>query len=118
MRNLIEKRLDFYSGERKSSIVNQLTVQIQELQDKVNSLNDSIGFYDPETARSSGLSRVPNQPMSIPNLRGLIGRDSCLQPDTRDSSGKSGNFFEECTTSNFLWKFEKHGISTLRTRVT
>ena len=31
-------------------------VQFQELQDKVNFLNEEKEFYDPETARSSGLS--------------------------------------------------------------
>ena len=68
--------------------------QIQELQDKVNSLYDSRGFYDSETASSSGLSHVPSQPVSIPNPRGMIGRDPCLQPDTRNSLGTSGHVFE------------------------
>ena len=40
--------------EESKSTVNQLVVQIQELQDKVNSLNDAKEFYDPETASSSG----------------------------------------------------------------
>ena len=40
------------------SSVNQFTVQIQELQDKVNSLNDSRDFQDLETASSSELSHV------------------------------------------------------------
>ena len=38
-----------------SSTVNQLLAEIQELQDKVNSLNDAKEFYDPETASSCGL---------------------------------------------------------------
>ena len=40
--------------------------QIQELQDKVNSLSDSREICDPETASSSGLSHVPSQPMRVP----------------------------------------------------
>ena len=47
-------------------------VQIQELQDKVKSLNDAEVFCDPETASSSGLSHVPSQPMSIPSPRGWL----------------------------------------------
>ena len=43
--------------EEGKSTVNQLMVQIQELQDKVNALSDAKEFYVPETASSSGLSR-------------------------------------------------------------
>ena len=38
--------------KESKSTVNRLMVQIQELQDKVNSLNDTRELYDPETARS------------------------------------------------------------------
>ena len=60
----------------------------------MNSLNDAQEFYDPETASSSGVSHVPNQPMSIPSPRGMIRRDSCLPHDTRNSMGTSGKVFE------------------------
>ena len=66
-----------------------------ELRYKVNSLNDSRKCCDPEIARSSGLSHVPSHPMSIPNRRGMLSRDSCLQPDTRNSFGISGTVFED-----------------------
>ena len=80
------------SQERESqSTVNQLTVQIQDLQDKVNSLNDSMEFNDSETASSAALSHVPSHPVSVPNLRGMFNRDSCLQPDIWNSFDKSGN---------------------------
>ena len=45
--------------EESKSTVNQLMVQIQELQDKVNSQNDAKEFHDPETASSFGLSTFP-----------------------------------------------------------
>ena len=32
--------------------------------------------------------------MSIPSPRGIISRDSCLQPDTRNSVGTMGHVFE------------------------
>ena len=38
--------------------------QIEDLQDKVNSLNDAREFFVPETASTSGVSHVPSQPMS------------------------------------------------------
>ena len=68
--------------------------QIQELQDKENSSTDAKEFCDPETASSSGLSYVPSQPVSIPSPRGMISRDSCVQLDTRNSLGTSGDVFE------------------------
>ena len=80
--------------------MNQLTVQILELQDNVNSLNNSREFYDPETASSSGLSFVPRHPVSIPSPRGMLSRDSCLQPDTRNLYGTSGNVFEDLPAPN------------------
>ena len=70
-------------------------VQIQELQEKVKSLNDATEFYDPETASSSGLSHVPSLLVSVPSPRALICRDSCLQSDTRNSFGSSGMVFED-----------------------
>ena len=86
--------LSVQEKESKSS-VNQLMVQIQELQDKVNSPNDAREFFDPETASSFGSSHVPSQPLSIPSLRELISHDSCLQLDTRNSFGMSGDVFED-----------------------
>ena len=41
---------------------------------------------------------VPSHPMSIPSPRGMISRDSCLQPDTRNVFGTSGNVFENPPT--------------------
>ena len=74
--------------------VNQLTVQIQDLQEKVNSLNGSRDFHDLETASSSGLSHVPSHPVIVPSCRGMLSRDSCLQLDTRNSFDTSENVFE------------------------
>ena len=60
----------------------------------MNSLRDANEFFDPESASTSGLSHVYSQPMSIPSPRGMISRDSCLQPDTPISLGTSGHVFE------------------------
>ena len=53
--------------EESKSTVHQLMVQIQELQDKLISLNDAKEFHDPQTASSSVFSHVPSQPVSIPS---------------------------------------------------
>ena len=74
--------------------VNQLLGQIQDLQDKMNSSNNTREFYDPQSASSSGVSHVPSQPLSIPSSRGMISSDSFLPHDTRNSLGTSGNIFE------------------------
>ena len=86
--------------KESQSTVNQLTVQIQELQDKVNSLSDAREFYDPETASSSRLSHDPSHPTRIPSPHGMLSRHLCLQPDTRNSIGISGNAAEDLPAPN------------------
>ena len=76
------------------STVNQLLAQIQDLQDKVSSLNGASDLYDPETASCSGVSHVPSQPLNIPSPRRTIIGDSCLPQDTRNSTCTSGNVSE------------------------
>ena len=80
--------------KESQSTVTQLTVPIQKIPNKVNSLSDFKEFYDPETASSPGLSHVLSHPVSIPSLREMLTRDSCLQVDTRNSFGESANVFE------------------------
>ena len=84
--------------EESKSTVNQLTVQIQELQHKVNSLSVARECCDPETTSGYGLSHVPCQPVNIRNTRGLMSRDSCLQPDRRRAPSES--------SCSFLGKFK------------
>ena len=88
-------RIDEHSLQQKENPVNQLVSQIQDLQDKVNSMNDEKEFYDPETATSSGTSHVPSQPSRIPSPTGMISRYSCLPHRTRNSMGTSRNVFED-----------------------
>ena len=85
--------MNFVFKKKSQSTVNHFTVQIHELQDKVNFLNDSTEFFDLETASSSRLSHVAGQPMSIASRRGMLSRDFCLQLDTRNSFGVSGHVF-------------------------
>ena len=96
------RRDDRSIQEKESrSSVKQLTIQIQKFQDNLNSLNDSRECNDRDTASNSGLSRVPSHPWSIPSPRGMLSRDSCLQPDTQDLSGRSGNVLGNSTCTKW-----------------
>ena len=74
--------------------MSQLSTQIQDLQNNVNSLSDARECHDPDTASSSGASHVPSQPLIIPSPREVRCRDSGLPRDTRITMGTSGNVFE------------------------
>ena len=67
--------------EMNPNTVSRLLKQIQELQD----------LHDPDTARSSGASHVPGQPVVFPSSRQMLGRDSGLPTTTLDTTGNSGN---------------------------
>ena len=64
--------------------VNQLLAQNQDLQDKVNSLNDARDFMILKLPAALLCFHVPTQPLSVPSPGGMISRDSCLLPDTRN----------------------------------
>ena len=100
---------------RNPTTVSQLLTQIQDLQNKVNSLSDAREFYDPETASSPGASHVPSQRLTIPSPRTMPCRESGLPLDTRNIMGTSGNVFERLTCSrrttlSSLRKFKQLGI--------
>ena len=80
--------------ERNPTTVSQLLTQIQDWQNKANSLSDAREFYDPETASSSGASHVPSRPSAIPSPRTMPCRDSGLPHDTRKTTGTSRNVCE------------------------
>ena len=73
--------------------VSQLLSQMQDLQNKVNSLTDARELCDSETASSSGATHVPNQPSTVPSPRTMLCRDSGLPHDTRIIVGTFGNVF-------------------------
>ena len=57
----------FAQKKDEPSTVNQLLSQIQELQEKVNALNEEKEFYDPETASSSsGMFHVAPRGIRVP----------------------------------------------------
>ena len=75
-------RIGYFSTQEKESqsTVNHPIAQMEELQDKVNSLSNSMELYD-----SLRIFRVFVE---------MISRHSCLSHDTRNSMGTSGNIFE------------------------
>ena len=79
---------------RKSQATFQeLTSQIQELQDRVNLMNDSGDFQDVESVCSGKLSHVSSQPAVVPSPRGMLCRDQSLRPDTWNMLGTTGKRF-------------------------
>ena len=74
--------------------MNQLVSEIQELQNKVNSLTDARDFHDPEGPRSPGASHVPTRPLTIPSRSEKPSREPAMPNDTRNAMGISGNVFE------------------------
>ena len=54
--------------ERNPATVSELLAQIQDLQNKANSLSDAREkLYDAETESSSGATQVPSQPSATPS---------------------------------------------------
>ena len=85
--------------ERNPTTASQLLTQIQDLQNKVNSLSDARANYDPEAASSSGATHVPSQPCTFPSPRTMPCRDSGSPHNTRNFMEPSGNVFERRTST-------------------
>ena len=66
-------------------------VQIQDLQNKSNSLSETREFYDPESGSSSGATHVPDQNSTILSSRFLPRCDSGLPRNTQNCTGILGN---------------------------
>ena len=92
-----EMRIDEFSRQElreSQATIQELTSQIQELQDGVNLMNDSPEFQYAESIRSGKLSHVPSQLSIAPSLCGMLSRDQSLRPDTWNLLGTSGNVFD------------------------
>ena len=91
-----EMRIDEFSRHElreSEATFQELTSQKQELQDRVNFMNDSREFQDVESICSGKLSHVPSQPASVPSPCGMLSRDQSLRPDTWNLLGTLGNVF-------------------------
>ena len=73
--------------------IQELTSQTQELQERVNFMNDSREFQEIESICSGKFSHVPSQRAVAPRPRSMLSRDQSMQPDTWNLSGTQGNVF-------------------------
>ena len=62
--------------------IQELTTQIQELQERVNFVNGSREFQDVESICSGKLSHVPRQLAVAPSPCGMLSRDQSVRPGT------------------------------------
>ena len=69
----------------------QLTSQLQQMQEQMNSVNDSGDFQDAESNFCGRLSHVSSQLVMIPSSRSLLSRDKRLPLDTWNQSGLQDN---------------------------
>ena len=73
--------------------IQKLTSQLQEMQDQMNSVNESGEFQEVESNNSGRLSYVCSQPAMIPSARSMLSRDKRLPLDTWNASGLQENVF-------------------------
>ena len=69
----------------------RLTSQLQEMQQQMNSVNDSGEFQEVESNHSGRLSYVSSQPAVIPSSRSMLSHDKRLPLDTWNTSGPQEN---------------------------
>ena len=67
--------------------IQQLTSQLQQVQEQMNSLNFSGDIQDVETNSCGSLYHVSSQPVMIPSSRSLLCRDKRLPLDTWNQYG-------------------------------
>ena len=96
MKRAQELRVDEVSVQRlgeNHETIQKLTSQLQEVQEQMNSMNDSGEFQEVESNYSVRLSYVSSQPAIIPCSRSMLSRDKRLTFDTLNTSGLQENVF-------------------------
>ena len=73
--------------------IQKLTSQLQEMQDQMNSMNDSGECQEVESNYSGRLSYSSSQPAMIPSSRSMLSRDKRLPLDTWNTSGLQESVF-------------------------
>ena len=79
--------------KKNHETLQQLTSQLQQMQEQMNSMIDSGDFQDVESNYSGRLSHVSSQLVMIPSSRSLPSRDKRLPLDTWNQSGLQANVF-------------------------
>ena len=91
-----ELRVDEFSVQkfRESHETTQnLSSQMQSMQEQMNSMNDSGECQKVESNHSGRLAHVASQPEVIPSCRSMLSRDNRLPLDTCNQTGLSENVF-------------------------
>ena len=90
MKRAQERRDDEVSVQKlreNHETIQMLTSQLQDMQEQMNSMNDSGEFQEVESNYSGRLSYISSQPAMIPSSRSMLSRDKRLPLDTSDTSG-------------------------------
>ena len=96
MKRAQELRVDEVSVQKfkeNHETIQQLTAQLQEMQDQKNSMSDSGDFQDWESNFGVRLSYVSCQPAMIPSSRSMLSLDKRVPLNTWNSSGLQENVF-------------------------
>ena len=91
-----ESRVDEFSVQKlkeSHDMIQRLTTQIPELQERANCMNDSGEFEEIESNDSGQFSHVPSQQAVIPSPRSTVSREKRLPFDTWNLSEPQGNVF-------------------------
>ena len=73
--------------------IQKLTSQLQEIQEQMNSMNDSGEFQEVESNKSGTCSHVSSQLARIPSPRAMLSCDRRFPLDTWNRSGSQENVF-------------------------
>ena len=106
MKRAQELRIDEVSVQKlreNHETIQQLTSQLQQMQEQMNSVNDSGEFQEVDTNYSGRLSYVSSQLAMIPSSRSMLSRDKRLPLDTWNTSGLQENVF-----GNQVSPFDSH----------
>ena len=91
-----ELRVDDVSAQKvkeNHETIQQLTSHLQQMQEQMNSMNDSGDFQDVESNYSGRLSHVSSRRVMIRSSRSMLSRDKRLPLDTWNHSGLQENVF-------------------------
>ena len=122
MKRAQEIRVDEFSVQnlREShETVQRLTSQGQEVQERMNYLNDSGELHEVESNFCGKCSHVPFQPARISSPRFMLSCDKRLHPETWNPSGPQENVFCKPTfdarvSTNTLPRDSSHDINCCR----
>ena len=96
MKRAQELRVDEFSVRKlreSHETIRRLTSQKQEMQEQMNSVNDSGEFQEVESNQSGRWSHVLSQPEVIPSASSMLSRDKRLPFDTWNAPGLQDNVF-------------------------